>query len=96
MIRSLHELREHVSRLSPKTIAVAVAESDHTLRAVGEARRRGWADAVLVGDEAVIRQRLESLELELDGFDIVHCSGGRDLGGRTFIRSGEGVWDAVW
>ena len=39
----------------PKTIAVAAAEADHTLRAVGDARRRGWADAVLVGDEAVIR-----------------------------------------
>ena len=91
MIRSLHELREHVSRLSPKTIAVAVAESDHTLRAVGEARRRGWADAVLVGDEAVIRQRLESLELELDGFDIVHCSGGREAAAAAvaLVRAGD-------
>ena len=91
MIRSLHELREHVSRLSPKTIAVAVAEADHTLRAVGEARRRGWADAVLVGDEAVIRQRLESLELEPDGFDIVHCSGGREAAAEAvaMVRAGD-------
>ena len=33
----MHELREHASRLSPKTIAVAAATTDNTLRAVGEA-----------------------------------------------------------
>jgi len=91
MIRSLHELREHVSRLSPKTISVAVAEADHTLRAVDEARRLGWAEAFLVGDEAVIRQRLESLELELDGFAIVHCSGEREAAAEAvaLVRAGE-------
>jgi len=91
MIRSLHELREHASRLSPKTIAVAAAEADHTLRAVGEAHRRGWADAVLVGDAAVIRRRLESLELNLAGFDIVHCCGAREAAAAAvaLVRAGE-------
>jgi phosphate butyryltransferase len=91
MIRSLRELREQASRLSPKTIAVAAASSEHTLRAVGEARRRGWADAVLVGDEAVIRSRLESLELEPDGFDIVHRPGEREAAAAAveLVRAGE-------
>jgi phosphate butyryltransferase len=91
MIRSLTELREHASRLSPKTIAVAAAATDHTLRAVGEARRRGWADAVLVGDEAVIRSRLESLELEPDGLEIVHRPGEREAvtTAVALVRAGE-------
>ena len=91
MIRSMHELREHASRLSPKTIAVAAATTDNTLRAVGEARRRGWADAVLVGDEAVIRSRLESLELEPDGLEIVHRPGERAAvtTAVSLVRAGE-------
>ena len=91
MIRSLHELRQHASRLSPKTIAVAAAAADHTLRAVGEARRRGWADAVLVGDEAVIRSRLESLELEPDGLEFVHRPGEREAAAAAvaLVRAGE-------
>jgi phosphate butyryltransferase len=91
MIRSLHELREHASRLSPRTIAVAQAAADHTLRAVGEARRRGWANAVLVGDEAVIGRRLESLELDLDGLDIVHRTGEREVveAAVELVRAGE-------
>ena len=91
MIPSLHELREHASQLSPRTIAVAAAEADHTLRAVSEARRRGWADAVLVGDEEVIRRRLEFLELELDGLDFVHCAGEREAAAAAvaLVRAGE-------
>jgi phosphate butyryltransferase len=91
MIRSLHELREYASRLSPKTIAVAAAEADHTLRAVGEARRRGWVDAVLVGDGEEIRRRLEFLALDADGFDIVNCSGEREAAAAAvaLVRAGE-------
>ena len=91
MIRSVHELREHASRLSPKTIAVVVAEADDTLRAVGDAHRRGWTDAVLVGDEAEIRRRLEFLELELAGLEIVHCSGEREAAAAAveLVRAGE-------
>ncbi|MEE8571766.1 MAG: phosphate acyltransferase [Gemmatimonadota bacterium] len=91
MIRSLHELRQHASRLSHKTIAVAAAAADDTLRAVGEARRRGWADAVLVGDEAVIRNRLEFLELEPDGLEFVHRPGEREAAAAAvaLVRAGE-------
>jgi phosphate butyryltransferase len=91
MIRSVHELCEHASQLSPKTIAVAAAAADHTLQAVGEARCRGWANAVLVGDEAVIRSRLESLELEPDGLEIVHRPGERAAAEEAvaLVRAGE-------
>jgi len=91
MIRSLHELREHASRLSPKTIAVAAAATEHALLAVGEARRRGWAEAILVGDEEVIRSRLESLELEPDGLDIVHRPGDMEAAAAAvkLVRDGE-------
>jgi phosphate butyryltransferase len=78
MLRSLGELREHASRLSPKTIAVAAAAADPTLAAVAEARRRGWAEAILVGDRARIRARLEDLEMKPDGLEIVHRPGERE------------------
>jgi len=78
MIRSLAELRAHASSRSARTIAVAAAEADPTLRAVAEAVRLRWADAVLVGDETEIRRRVESLGLSTAGLRIVHRTGERE------------------
>lgn len=78
MIRTLGELRERTSSSSPRRIAVAGAEADQTLMAVAEARRLGWADAILVGDAAIIGKRIESLGLPDEGLEIVHRPGKRE------------------
>lgn len=72
MIRSMQGLHEQVSRCAPMTVCAAAADNDSTLAAVAEAERRGWVRAILVGDRAAIRRRLERAGTELADFDVVH------------------------
>ena len=55
-----------------KKIAVAVAQDAAVLEAVSEARSRGIADAILVGDKTQICQTAASIGLDLGGFTIIH------------------------
>jgi phosphate butyryltransferase len=67
-ISSLHDLLETARSLGPSTIAVAAAESDSVLEAAVLARRRGIAEAVLVGPRAPIEARLAALGEGADGY----------------------------
>ena len=53
-------------------LSVAVAQDDAVLEAVKVAKERGIADAILVGDEAQIREIAASINLNLDDFQIVN------------------------
>jgi len=53
-------------------VAVAVAQDPSVIQAVVEARRRGIAEAILVGDENEIYQAAESVGASLDGMKIIH------------------------
>lgn len=54
-----------------KRIAVAAAQDSAVLEAVREARHQGIADAVLVGDEAKIREIAASMDMDLAGYEII-------------------------
>ncbi len=70
MIRSLDAL---LKPSSPKpTLAVAVAQDSEVLLAVESARKINLADAILVGDEAQIRQTAAALGINIDFYTIVH------------------------
>lgn len=60
-----------VNQCSMKKMAVAAAQDDAVLHAVWEAKKRGIADAVLVGDEAKIREIAASINMDLTGFEII-------------------------
>jgi len=64
----LRSVEEHPVR----KVAVAVAQDVSVLRAVTEARERGIAEAVLVGDERQMREQAESTGLSLECFQVVH------------------------
>ena len=53
-------------------LSVAVAQDDAVLEAVKVAKERGIADAILVGDEAQIREIAASINMNLDDFQIVN------------------------
>ena len=53
-------------------LSVAVAQDDAVLEAVKVAKERGIADALLVGDEAQIREIAASINMNLDDFQIVN------------------------
>ena len=54
-----------------KTVAVSVAQDDAVLEAVREAKEKGIANAILVGDEAKIREIAASIDMDLTGYEII-------------------------
>lgn len=72
VIRSFADLYAAVEKLPRATLAVAVAQDGDVLRAVDSARRRGIADAVLVGDRAEICRIAGEEQIDLTPYSIVH------------------------
>ena len=58
MQNGFEEIVAKVKECGKKKISVAAAQDSAVLEAVREAKARGIADAVLVGDEAKIRSKL--------------------------------------
>ena len=71
MITNFEGLISKVKECSKKTVSVAVAEDDAVLEAVQAARDQGIADAILVGDEAKIREIGASLNMNMDEYQII-------------------------
>lgn len=55
-----------------KKVSVAVAQDAPVLEAVKAAKERNIADAILVGDEAKIKEVAASINMNLDGFEIIN------------------------
>lgn len=60
-----------VGKCGKKTVAVAAAQDSAVLEAVKEAKARGIADAILVGDEAKIREIAASMDMDLSEYEII-------------------------
>lgn len=61
-----------VKNCGMKKVAISVAQDSAVLEAVKEAKARGIADAILVGDEPKIREIADGLHMDLGGFEIIH------------------------
>ncbi len=61
-----------VKECGKKTVAVSVAQDSAVLEAVKAAKERGIADAILVGDEEKIREIAASMDMNLDGYEIIN------------------------
>lgn len=72
MIKSFSELIDHVKGEPKKAIAVAMAQDDDILLAIGRAYEAGIADAVLIGDKAEIETRSSKLDVDVSKFDIIN------------------------
>ena len=71
MKKGFDEIISKVNECDMKKVAVSVAQDSAVLEAVREAKKRGIADAVLVGDEAKIREVAASIGMNVDEFQIV-------------------------
>jgi phosphate butyryltransferase len=71
-ITKLDQLIEVVKTKSKKRIVAAYANDDHTIEAVYKAVNEGLIEAVLVGDEAVIKHIMETHQYEVNKVRIVH------------------------
>ena len=72
MKQGFEDIIAKVKKCGKKTVAVSVAQDSAVLEAVQEAKRLGIADAILVGDEAQIREIAASMNMDLTGFEIIH------------------------
>lgn len=63
------------SRSAPVEIAVAGGNDPSVIEAMGAAVRRGWVRPLLVGRESEIRTIAESLNVPLEGMEIVNADG---------------------
>ena len=71
MKQGFDEIVAKVKECGKKVVAVSVAQDEAVLEAVKEAKARGIADAILVGDEAKIREIAASINMDLEGFEII-------------------------
>lgn len=72
MRQGFDELIAKVKECGKKTVAVSVAQDSAVLEAVSEAKKQGIAEAILVGDEAKIREIAASINVDLAGFEIIN------------------------
>ena len=72
MKQGFDEIIAKVKKCGKKTVAVSVAQDSAVLEAVVEAKKRGIADAILVGDEAKIKEIAASMNMDLSGFEIIN------------------------
>lgn len=72
MKHSFDDIIAKVKECGKKTVSVSVAQDSAVLEAVKEAKERGIADAILVGDEAKIREIAASMNMDLEGFEIIN------------------------
>lgn len=66
------KLLAKVKECDRKKVAVAVAEDSEVLQAVRAAKEQDIADAILVGDEAKIKEIAASLDIDVTQFEIIN------------------------
>ncbi len=71
MSKSFEDLKAKVASVGRKKVSVAVAQDGPVLEAVEEARVRGIADAILVGDVAKMQEIAKDLSIDLGNFELI-------------------------
>ena len=71
MTKTFNDLLANVAACPTKKVAVAVAQDDAVLEAVAEAKKRGIAEAILVGDADKISDVAKSINMDLTDYEII-------------------------
>lgn len=74
MSKTFDELISKVTEIPMKKVSVAVAQDSAVLEAVRAAKDRKIADAILVGDEAKIKDVAKASGINIDDFELVHVA----------------------
>ncbi|MDT8715867.1 phosphate butyryltransferase [Clostridium sp. 19966] len=72
MVKNFDEVVAKVKSGKVKKLAVAVAQDEPVLQAVNEAKKQGIADAILVGNEEMIKEIASKIGMDLSQFEIVN------------------------
>ncbi|MFZ5967498.1 MAG: phosphate butyryltransferase [Bacillota bacterium] len=71
MIKSFDDILRIAKERGPKTISVAVAQDLEVLLAVNEAKKRGIADAILVGDKEKIEEIAAKNLIDVSLYEVI-------------------------
>jgi phosphate butyryltransferase len=71
LIRTFDEIIKVARERGPSTIAVAVAQDVGVLSAVSQAKAKGIAEAILVGDAQEIQRIALQQDISIDGLEII-------------------------
>lgn len=71
MSKGFDSIISKISECSMKTVAVAVAQDSAVLEAVKAAKEKNIANAILVGDEAKIKEIAASVNVDVSEFEII-------------------------
>lgn len=74
MSKTFDELISKVKEIPMKKVSVAVAQDSAVLEAVRAAKDRQIADAILVGDETLIREIAKNDNVDISDFEIIHVA----------------------
>jgi phosphotransacetylase len=90
-INTLDDLLSAVKNRPHRRLAVAWANDAHTLEAVHAAVTAGLVEAILVGDEALMKQVCQEQGFPLERFRLIHAATEAEAAARAvaLVRSGE-------
>ena len=71
MSKSFDDLMSKVSSVSTKKVSVACAQDSAVLEAVDVAKKKGIADAILVGDKPKMESIAKEMNIDLSQFEII-------------------------
>ncbi len=71
MSKSFDDLLSKVSAVNTKKVSVACAQDSAVLEAVDVAKKKGIADAILVGDKAKMESIAKEMNIDLSQFEII-------------------------
>lgn len=71
MIKNFEEVLQKVKSQQIKKLAVAVAQDEPVLEAVNDAKLKGIADAILVGDEEKIKAIAKKIGMDITKYEII-------------------------
>ncbi len=95
MIRKFDELLAAARSLPPRRVAVAAAHDDAVLAAVRDARERGIAEFVLIGDQARLKALAGPTGVDLAGVEVIHEPDVRQAARRAAAMVGSGQADML-
>lgn len=71
VFKDFAELEKSFHAASKKTVVVSAAQDKSALTAVNQCRKEGLIDAILVGDEKLIREEIKAFNGEMDDVRII-------------------------
>jgi phosphate butyryltransferase len=72
MMNKFEQIFQKVKEQKSKRVAVAVAQDEHVLEAIRDAKAKGIADAILIGDREEIQIIAAKIGMDLRDFTVIH------------------------